>query len=169
MTAQQNVVTGFIKQELFLLYKMTSLIIEPLIYLSNHYSIHSSIHKSIHPMHLSILLIVLSYLGRVWAMGGCFVRGPVADLSLSLSRSLERGTPTSICRSTYKAGDGIHSLSMWEMFQGVWDDSGHLPKSAIFKPMGKSPCFLLKIGRFRTLTNSVEIFSSNPVGSKKSI
>ena len=43
--------------------------------------------------------------------------------------------------------------STWEEIQGVWNESQHLPKSAIFKTMGYSPGFLVKIGRFRTLRN----------------
>ena len=44
------------------------------------------------------------------------------------------------------------------MFQVVWNDFRNLPKSAMFKTMGYSPGFLLKIGRFRTLSNSPQIF-----------
>ena len=46
---------------------------------------------------------------------------------------------------------------MQATFQRVWDDFSHLPKSAVFKTMGYSPGFLLKIGRFRTLANSHQI------------
>ena len=35
------------------------------------------------------------------------------------------------------------------------------PKSAMFKTMGYSPGFLLKIGRFRTLSNSPQIYTNN--------
>ena len=56
-----------------------------------------------------------------------------------------------------------------EPFQGFWDDAQHLLKSAIFKTMGYSPGVLLKIGRFRPLGNSSEIFTKNPDFSWQSI
>ena len=59
--------------------------------------------------------------------------------------------------------------SMQATFQRVWDDFSHLPKSALFKTMGYSPGFLLKIGRFRTLANSHGIFTNKPKNSQKSI
>ena len=49
---------------------------------------------------------------------------------------------------------------MQATFQRVWDDFSHLPKSALFKTMGYSPGFLLKIGRFPTLANSHGIFTN---------
>ena len=55
-----------------------------------------------------------------------------------------------------------------EAFQEVLNDSQHLPKSAIFKTMGYSPGFLLKIGRFRTFRNSPQIETNNPESSWKS-
>ena len=55
-----------------------------------------------------------------------------------------------------------------EAFQGVWNDSQHLPKSAIFKTMGYSRDFLLEIGRFRTFRNSPQIETNNPESSWKS-
>ena len=55
--------------------------------------------------------------------------------------------------------------SMWEAFRGVWSDFRHLPKSAKFKTMGYSPGILLKIGQFRTLTKSPEIYPNNPASS----
>ena len=36
--------------------------------------------------------------------------------------------------------------SIYKAFQRVWNDSRDMPKSAIFKTMGYSPGFLLKIG-----------------------
>ena len=56
-----------------------------------------------------------------------------------------------------------------QAFQGVWNDSQHLPKSTLFKTMGYSPGFLLKIGGFRTLRNSPQIFWNNSESSWKSI
>ena len=56
-----------------------------------------------------------------------------------------------------------------EAFHGVWNDSRHLPKSAIFKTLGYSPGFLLKFGRFRTLRNSPQIFTNNHESCCKSI
>ena len=44
-----------------------------------------------------------------------------------------------------------------EPFQKVWSDFQNLQKSALFKTMGYSPGFLLKIGQFSTLENSPEI------------
>ena len=41
-----------------------------------------------------------------------------------------------------------------EPFQRVWSDFQDLPKSAMFKTMGYSPRFLLKIGQISTLPNS---------------
>ena len=41
-----------------------------------------------------------------------------------------------------------------EPFQRVWSDFQDLPKSAMFKTMGYSPGFLLKIGQISTLPNS---------------
>ena len=60
---------------------------------------------------------------------------------------------------------GNQLSSMQATFQRVWDDFSHLPKSAIFKTMGYSPGFLLKIGRFRTLANSHGIFTNKPKNS----
>ena len=59
--------------------------------------------------------------------------------------------------------------SIQEEIHGVWNESQHLPKSAIFKTMGYSPGFLVKIGRFRTLWNSPEIFTNIVESSWKSI
>ena len=58
---------------------------------------------------------------------------------------------------------------MQETFYGVQVDFRNLPKSAIFKTMGYSPSFLLKIGRFWTRANTPEIFTNNPANSQKSI
>ena len=56
-----------------------------------------------------------------------------------------------------------------EELQGVWNESQHLPKSAMFKTIGYSAGFLVKIGRFRTLRNSSEIFTNILESSWKSI
>ena len=78
---------------------------------------------------------------------------------------------------------GIQSKSSWTSpkvvgnqfpsilgaFQWVWNDSRHLTKSAIFKTMGYSPGFLLKISRFRAIRNSQEIFMNEPESSWRSI
>ena len=50
--------------------------------------------------------------------------------------------------------------STQETFREVSNDFSHLPKSALFKTMGYSPGFLVKIGRFQTLGNSFEIFKN---------
>ena len=50
----------------------------------------------------------------------------------------------------------IHFQASWRRFQGVWADFQHLPKSAMFKTMGYSPGFLVKIGRFRLIPISPE-------------
>ena len=44
-----------------------------------------------------------------------------------------------------------------------------MPKSALFKTMGYSPGFLLKIGGFRNLRNSPQIFRNNPESTCKCI
>ena len=54
-------------------------------------------------------------------------------------------------------------------FSGVWKDCRNLHKSAMFKTMGYSPGFLVKIGRFRTLRNSSEIFTNILESSSESI
>ena len=59
--------------------------------------------------------------------------------------------------------------SKQEAFQEVWNDFRHLPKSAMFKTMGYSPGFLLKIGRFRTLANSPKILPTNPESTQNAI
>ena len=59
--------------------------------------------------------------------------------------------------------------SIQESFQKVWEDFQHLPKSAMFKSMGYSPGFLLKIGQLRTLANSPEIHSNSPASNQKYI
>ena len=63
----------------------------------------------------------------------------------------------------------IPDASIQESFQKVWSDSQHLPKSAMFKSMGYSPGFLLKIGQVRTLAHSPEIHSNSPASTQKSI
>ena len=63
----------------------------------------------------------------------------------------------------------IPFASIYLAFQGVWREFRHLPKSAMLKAMGYSPHVLLKIGHFRTLTNSPEIHTKNPASSWKSI
>ena len=52
--------------------------------------------------------------------------------------------------------------SAQESFQEVWNDFQDFPKSAMFKTMGYSPGFLLKMGRFPTLANSLEIDKNSP-------
>ena len=44
-----------------------------------------------------------------------------------------------------------------EPFQRVWSDVQDLSKSAMFKTMGYSPGFLLKIGQISSFANSPEI------------
>ena len=63
----------------------------------------------------------------------------------------------------------IHLQASWRRFQRVWADFQHLPKSAIFKTMGYSPGFLVKIGRFRLIPNSLENFTNKSLCSQKSI
>ena len=63
----------------------------------------------------------------------------------------------------------IHFQASWRRFQGVWADFQHLPKSAMFKTMGYSPGFLVKIGRFRLIPNSLENFTNKSLRSQKSI
>ena len=54
---------------------------------------------------------------------------------------------------------------MWETFYEVWDGFHDWPKSAMFKTMGYSPGLLLNIARFRTLDNSIELFTNNLLNS----
>ena len=62
-------------------------------------------------------------------------------------------------KSTQTVAQGVrnHFKRVQEAFQRVWSDIQDLPKSAMFKTMGYSPGFLLKIGQFSTLANSAEI------------
>ena len=46
-------------------------------------------------------------------------------------------------------------------------DFQDLPKSAMFKSIGYSPGFLLKIGQFSTLANSPQIDITSPASSQK--
>ena len=61
---------------------------------------------------------------------------------------------------TFSKVVGNPFASTLDAFQGVWNDSRNLPKSAMFKTMGYGPGFLVKIGQFRTLRNSPEIFTN---------
>ena len=58
---------------------------------------------------------------------------------------------------TVAQGVRNHFGRVLEAFQRVWSDFQDLPKSAMFKTMGYSPGFLLKIGEISTLSNSSEI------------
>ena len=62
-----------------------------------------------------------------------------------------------------------HLQAYLRRFQGVWADFQHLPKSAMFKTMGYSPGFLVKIGRFRLIENSPENFTNKSLRTQKSI
>ena len=58
----------------------------------------------------------------------------------------------------------------WKGFGGVSESLGDfqdLPKSAMFKSMGYSPGFLVKIGQFSTLANSSQIDITSPARSQK--
>ena len=61
---------------------------------------------------------------------------------------------------TFSKVVGNPFASTLDAFQDFWNDSRNLPKSAMFKTMGYSPGFLLKIGQFRTLRNSSEFFTN---------
>ena len=63
----------------------------------------------------------------------------------------------------------IHLQASWRRFQGVLADFQHLPKSAILKTMGYSPCFFVKIGRFRLIENFPENFTNKSLRTQKSI
>ena len=62
-------------------------------------------------------------------------------------------------KSTQTVAQGVtnHFRRVLEAFQRVWSDFQDFPKSAMFKTMGYSPGFLLKIGEISTLANSPEI------------
>ena len=97
---------------------------------------------------------------KPWAIAHAFCSksvdfGPLRILTESL------GTSPKTVRNPF--------ASMQATFQRVWDDFSHLPKSALFKTMGYSPRFLLKIGRFRTLANSHGMFTNKPKNRQKSI
>ena len=70
---------------------------------------------------------------------------------------------------TFSKVVGNPFASTLDAFQDVWNDSRNLPKSAIFKTMGYSPGFLVKISQFRTIPNSSEIFTNILDSSWKSI
>ena len=61
-------------------------------------------------------------------------------------------------KSTQTVAQGVrnHFRRVLEAFKSVFSDFQDLPKSAMFKTMGYSPCFLLKIGEISTLANSPE-------------
>ena len=62
--------------------------------------------------------------------------------------------------------------SIWKPIGGIQEvsnDFQHLTKSAILKTMGYSPGFLLKIGRFCTVRNPLQIFLYEPESSFKYI
>ena len=61
-----------------------------------------------------------------------------------------------------------HFRRVLEAFQRVWSDSPDLPKSGMFKTMGYSPGFLLKIGQISTLSNSPENETNSRAKSQKS-
>ena len=52
-----------------------------------------------------------------------------------------------------------------EPFQRIWSDFQDLSKSAMFKTMGYSPGFLLKIGQFSSLANSPEVDGNSRASS----
>ena len=58
---------------------------------------------------------------------------------------------------------------MQATFERVWDDFQHLPNSVLFKAMGFSPGFLVKMGLFRTIGNLPEICSNKFQNSYNSI
>ena len=66
---------------------------------------------------------------------------------------------------TVAQGVRNHFRRVLEAFQRVWSDFQDLPKSAMFKTMGYSPGFLLKIGEISTLANSSEIETNSRVRS----
>ena len=61
---------------------------------------------------------------------------------------------------TFSTVVGNPFASTSDPFKGVSIDSRNLPKSAMFKTLGYSPGFLVKISRFRTLRNSSEILTN---------
>ena len=63
----------------------------------------------------------------------------------------------------------IHLQASRRPFKGVLADFQHLPKSAMFKTMGYSPGFLVKICRFRLIANVPENLTNKSLRTKKSI
>ena len=96
---------------------------------------------------------------------------PWAIAQAFCSKSVDFGPFRNHTKSTPTISKVVENLfsSKQEAFQRVWNDFRHLPKSAMFKTMGYSPGFLLKIGRFRTLANSPQIFTNNLESSYKYI
>ena len=91
-----------------------------------------------------------------WAIAQAFCSKSADFGSLQILQKTSRTIPY-VVRNPF--------ASILRRFQGVWADFQHLPKSALFKTMG----FLVKIGRFRLIPNSPEIFTNNPLRSQKSI
>ena len=73
-------------------------------------------------------------------------------------------------KSTQTVAQGVRNnfRRVQVAFQRVWSDFQDLPKSAMFKTMGYSPGFLLKIGQISTLANSSEIDTNSCARSQKS-
>ena len=86
---------------------------------------------------------------------GLIGRFRTLGISYEISSNKPQNSWKSICNHV---GDVSESL----------DDFSNLQKSALFKTMGYSPGFLVKIGRFQTLGNSYEIFTNKPQNSYKS-
>ena len=95
---------------------------------------------------------------------------PWAIAQAFCSKSVDFGPLRILTESLQKSPKTVRNpfASMQATFQRVWDDFSHLPKSAVFKTMGYSPGFLLKMGRFRTLANSHGIFTNMLKNSSKS-
>ena len=89
---------------------------------------------------------------------------PWAIAQAFCSKSVDFGPSRIHSKSTKTVPERVRNpfSSAQESFQEVWNDFQHFPKSAMFKTMGYSPGFLLKMGRFPTLANSPEIDKNSP-------
>ena len=90
---------------------------------------------------------------KLWAIAQGFCSKSVDLGTLQILAKSSRTTPCDV-------GNPVPNI--WAKFLGSLGRVQELPKFAMFKTMGYSPGFLLKIGRFRPIENSCQIFTNNP-------
>ena len=96
---------------------------------------------------------------KAWAIAQAFC-SKTADFRPSPIHSRSTQTVAQVVRNNFRR--------VQEAFQRVWSDFEELPKSVLFKTMGYSPGFLLKIGQFLTRPNSPEIDTNSRGSGQKS-